>query len=77
MKGTLGQRVERRDTKDRKPHTMQPSRLIPSLHSSILWLYHEARVARHEHEEDPGHVAWSSHSRQPIELLTPSSYIAQ
>lgn len=65
-----------RDTKDNESHPMQPSS-ISSLHSSILWLYDEARVARHEHEEDQGHVAWSSHSRQPIELSLPSSCIAQ
>lgn len=38
---------------------------------------YEPQAARHGDEEDQGHVAWSSHSRQPIELPLPSSHIAQ
>lgn len=58
-------------------HTRCSQALFPIYTPAYCGFTHEARVARHVDEEDQGHVAWSSHSRQPIELPLPGSHIAQ
>ena len=58
-------------------HTQRSQAAVRIYNPAYCGFTCEPLVARHVDEEDQAHVAWSSHSRQPIELPLPSSHVAQ